>query len=736
MKILMATMALDIGGAETHIVELSKALVRRGHEVLIVSNGGVYVPEAEDAGVRHYEAPLHRRAVGEMRRSYGILKEIIQREKPDIVHAHARIPAMLCGLLAKKMKFPFVTSCHGVYQVSGVLRTLSDWGERTLAVSEDIRDYLVTEYKVPREHIHLTINGIDTEKFSPEASGAAVREEFSLGNAPVIGHVSRLDEEPALIARDLIEIAPALDQAIPGVRILITGGGTAFEELREKAAAVNKALGRACLVLTGPRTDIREMMAACDLFVGVSRAALEAMAAGKAVILSGAQGHTGLFSPEKLHKCIDTNFCCRTDPVATAEQMLREILEAWALPREEKDRLGRYGRETVMAHYSLDRMALDALEVYGQVRKRKYNVVMSGYYGFANAGDDAILDSIHQSIGEVSDEVGITVLSKDPALTRGQFGLEAVSRFHVGQVFSALRKCDVLLSGGGSLLQDTTSTRSILYYLAVMHTAHLLGKPVMLYANGIGPVRKGGNRRRTQKAVEKAAVVTLRDNGSAQELREMGVKRKDLYVTADPVFRLPPSSPERAAELLRGCALPEGKDFVVVSVRSWPDTEEFSRNLAKLCDHLRRSYDLEVLFMMMQPANDRAATERVREAMEEPSYLLDGLCTPRDLMGVLGQAKLCLAMRLHTLIFAARMAVPTMGLVYDPKVENYLKELDQPSAGHVHHFDAAAAIAAADALMADYDGALERMKEKSALLTAAAGENERLLLELLEQTKK
>ena len=105
-------------------------------------------------------------------------------------------------------------------------------------------------------------------------------------------------------------------------------------------------------------------------------------------------------------------------------------------------------------------------------------------------------------------------------------------------------------------------------------------------------------------------------------------------------------------------------------------------------------------------------------------------------MGVLGQAKLCLAMRLHTLIFAARMAVPTMGLVYDPKVENYLKELDQPSAGHVHHFDAAAAIAAADALMADYDGALERMKEKSALLTAAAGENERLLLELLEQTKK
>ena len=105
-------------------------------------------------------------------------------------------------------------------------------------------------------------------------------------------------------------------------------------------------------------------------------------------------------------------------------------------------------------------------------------------------------------------------------------------------------------------------------------------------------------------------------------------------------------------------------------------------------------------------------------------------------MGVLGKAKLCLAMRLHTLIFAARMAVPTMGLVYDPKVEHYLQELDQPSAGHVERFDAAAAIAAADALMADYDGVLARMRKKSGELTAAAGENERILLELLEQQVK
>ena len=133
MKILMATMGLDIGGAETHIVELSKELKSRGHQVAVVSNGGVYVPEIEAAGIRHYAAPLNRRSVGSMLQAQRILRQVIAREKPDIVHAHARIPAFLCGRLQKSMGFAFVTSCHGVYQVSGALRLLSNWGERTLA---------------------------------------------------------------------------------------------------------------------------------------------------------------------------------------------------------------------------------------------------------------------------------------------------------------------------------------------------------------------------------------------------------------------------------------------------------------------------------------------------------------------------------------------------------------------------------------------------------------------------
>ena len=733
MKILMATMGMDIGGAETHIVELSKELTHQGHQVVIVSNGGVYVPEVEAAGIRHYEAPLNRRSFSSMCQAQAVLRRVIQAEKPDVVHAHARIPAFLCGRLQKSLGFAFVTSCHGVYQVSGVLRLLSNWGERTLAVSDDIRDYLVEQYHIPPEHITLTINGIDTEKFSPGISGRPIRRELALGDGPVIAHVSRLDRETVTAARQLVDIAPALAREYPGLSILIVGGGTAFDELKAQAETANQAIGRTCLVLTGPRTDVNELVAAGDLFVGVSRAALEAMAAGKPVILSGAQGHTGLFTPDLLDKAVDTNFCCRTDPVATQEQLRNDVRTALALSPGKKEELGEYGRSVVQKLYSVHRMAADCLSVYDQVRRRRFRVVMSGYYGFSNAGDDAILQSIHGGILAASDNIQVTVLSHDPEQTRRQYGLDAVYRFDLVQVGRALRRCDALLSGGGSLLQDRTSTRSLLYYLMVIRWAKKLGKPVMLYANGIGPVTKPENRKKVKQTVELANVVTLRDRASAQELRDMGVKHPELHITADPVFNLVPADADRGRELLAKAGLPGGRKFAAVSVRDWPAARQFPQQAARLCDHLHRTYGLETVFLLMQPAADRETTEQVRRAMESPSYLLDVPATPSELMAVLGQAELCVAMRLHTLIFAARMAVPTVGLVYDPKVDSYLKELDLPSAGEVERFDVDRACQVCDELMADYDRILARLKERSAALSAAARENEALLLELLRK---
>ena len=465
-------------------------------------------------------------------------------------------------------------------------------------------------------------------------------------------------------------------------------------------------------------------------------AALVAMSAAKPVIVAGNEGYHGLFGPDKLAEAQAGNFCCRGLPVSRPETLLADVSAAFSLTREERERLGAYGRQVIFDHYSVRRMASDCLTMYEQVRRRKYRVVMSGYYGFSNAGDDAILESIQQAIHEASDEVAVTVLSNDPDLTRRQYGLDAIPRFRMWRVFSALRRSDALLSGGGSLLQDTTSTRSLFYYLSVIRCAELLGKPVMLYANGIGPVHKPANRRRVKRVVERAALVTLRDHSSARELRDMGVTRDDIRVTADPVFHLAPAGEARCAQLLSGTGIPGDRPFVAVSVRGWPGTGEFPRELARLCDHLYQAHGLEMLFLLMQPDKDREATRQVRDRMSAPSYVLDAPCTPRELMGVLGKAKLCLAMRLHTLIFAARMAVPSMGLVYDPKVDSYLRELDLPAAGNVDQFDGEEAIRRADRLLADYDGVLSRLKTRSGELAQEARENERLLLKLLEESKR
>ncbi|MDE6108373.1 MAG: glycosyltransferase, partial [Oscillospiraceae bacterium] len=327
MKILMATNGLDIGGAETHVVELAKELKRRGHDIVVVSAGGVYVKELEGAGIRHIKAPLNSRTLGPMVQSYRVLKKAIREEKPDVVHAHARIPGFLCGLLHKGNNFAFVTSAHWVFASEGMVRYLTNWGQKTIAVSEDIKQYLKENYGVPGEDVTVTINGIDTDRFAPEISGQSVKEEFGIPEGvTVLSHVSRMDDSRALAARYLIDLAPALCEQVKGLTLLLVGGGDVLEELKVKAEEQNRKIGRRAIIMTGARSDINSLVAAGDIFVGVSRAALEAMSAAKPTLVAGNEGYLGIFGPDKLERAIETNFCCRGDPPIDGETMKADVL--------------------------------------------------------------------------------------------------------------------------------------------------------------------------------------------------------------------------------------------------------------------------------------------------------------------------------------------------------------------------------------------------------------------------
>ena len=731
-KVLMALMGLEIGGAETHVVELSKELHRQGWEVVVVSNGGVYERELADAGIRCYHAPLHKRNAVLMQRSLSILHRVIREEKPDVVHAHARIPAMLCGILQRQMGFPFVTSAHWVFYVNFILKHAANWGERTIAVSDDIKQYLIDNYGIPAEHISITINGIDVEKFSPNVSGERVLQEFGLdASRPVISYVSRMDESRALVARQLVAIAPRLRGAIPGVQLLIAGGGDVFDEIKAQADAANAAAGENYVVMTGARTDINEIVAAGDLFVGVSRAALEAMAAAKPVIVAGNEGYIGLFGKEKLALAQENNFCCRGCPQSDEETLYQDIVEALCkLNGEQRTALGAYGREVIQEHYSVKRMARDAEAAYWEVIAEHTRVVLSGYYGFRNLGDDAILLALRDRLAETVPGAALIALSNRPEETREKCGIEAVNRFDPFAVRRAIKRATCFVSGGGSLLQDRTSTRSLLYYTALIRMAKRYGKRVMFYANGIGPVESARNRERVRAVAEMADFITLRDEESFTALREMGVQNPNIRVTADPVYAMPSGDRDRGLTLLTERGIPTDKPVVGVSVRFAAGMETNVAAFATFCDAV--SETAQIVFIDMQQGADEAASAAVRAQMRAESYEISAPYDPGTMVDMLACMDAVVSTRLHSMIFAACSGVPVLGVVYDPKVSACAHALGMPLAGDLEHFDVDRALTALREVLNDRAAYADKLRAATAELRERAKDNEAAFIELLE----
>ena len=742
-RILITTMSLDIGGAETHVLELAKELKRRSCEVFVASNGGVYVSQLESAGIRHYIVPIHKRNIFKMIESYFMLKNIIISQNIEIVHSHARIPGFICGFLYKKLDFAFVSTTHGVYYTGMGLKYLTDWGQKTIAVSEDIKEYLMDEYSIREKDIFLTINGIDTNAFSPDIDGSDIINEFELEGSRVIAHVSRLDSKSSTVARLLIESAYRLKEDFKDIKILIAGSGTEFELIKCIADEANRKLGSKVIIMTGVRTDVARILSVCEAAIGVSRSVLEAMAEAKPVILAGNedynQGFMGLFTPPMLKEAIKENFCCRASSRVTSALIYEEIKKVLNMTPDEKKYLGDFGRKVILEYYSVKNMTDDTLKAYEAALRQKslpqYNILMSGYYGFNNSGDEAILISMHSNIQNLGDNMNIVVLSNDPEGTKRKYGVDVVHRFKFFKVLRAIRKCDVLLSGGGSLLQDTTSTRSIMYYLSIILAAKLFGKKVMLYANGIGPVSKKSNRFAVKWVLNKVNLITLREENSYDELVSMGVKNPNSFVTADPVFTMDGIEKAAAAKLFADAGLPMKRPIAGISLRSWKNIEGFLEDIAVLCDYIYEKHNREIVFIVMQESRDLGVSRKVQAKMKNPSFVMSGGYSPYEIMGMISIMDFVISMRLHTLIFAARRRIPLIGLVYDPKIEYYLEKLKMPSGGGVTEFKLKKAMDMVDDMVLNKDKYVSVLEAEEEKLERKAHENEEHLIRLLEQER-
>lgn len=294
--------------------------------------------------------------------------------------------------------------------------------------------------------------------------------------------------------------------------------------------------------------------------------------------------------------------------------------------------------------------------------------VISGYYGFGNAGDEAILQAIIDSLQRQDRQAEITVFSAQPDQTAAEHQVRAVHRTSLGSIMGALRQADLFISGGGGLLQDSTSSRSLLYYLSLLTLARGLGCKTMVYANSIGPIRRPNNQKLARRVLEKVDHITVRDELSLQLLQDLGVQRPPMQLTADPVLLLGPPLVE-----------PEER-VIVVAVREWPSQHDFLGQVTLACRQLVRD-GFSILLIPFHFGRDLAVTERLAQEIGQGARCLTQPQNFAELMADLAQAEVVVAMRLHALIMGAVCNRPLVGISYDPKVQGFLHSVDQPVAG-------------------------------------------------------
>lgn len=742
MRILMVTMSMGLGGAETHILELSKGLKAMGHDVLLCSNGGVYVKELEEAGIRHYQAPLHIRTRASLSEGWQVLSRILKTERPDIVHAHARIPALLCSELCRRHHIPFVTTAHYNFRTSGLLKHLTRWGERTIAVSEDLKHYLMDNYSIPENHITVTVNGIATDKFSPQADAGNLYEEFNLPrDGQYVCTVSRMDANACRAAEILIEGAKTPCRRNPKLYVIIVGQGGRFEELKEKAEQVNAIVGRRCVIMTGGRTDISHFTALCDVFVGVSRSALEAMACEKPTILAGNQGYLGLYTEAVLPQCIATNFTCRgidyPSPSAVWDSVV-PLLEGRTPEGITMEEIRKQSRSIILSNYSVDRMARDCegvyLEILKENRHRNFDFVVTGYYGHNNSGDEALLSAVVRNLQRTCPQSPICALTSAPITTENTCNVTAVQRFNLPAVDRVFSHGKVLIFGGGNLIQDITSTKSLLYYLTLLRMARHRGMKTMLYANGIGPVIKESNRQRAAKVLNQCDIITLRDADSLKLLRSMGVNRPMIRLTADETLTLPVPDAAFCQQALRGFQL-DSKPYILVSVRQFKNTTpEFFQSLADAVSQLAHSRGLEVVLVPLHADADPEASKHFRSLLTCPSRFLPHPRTLPEMLSIIMGSQAVVGMRMHALVFAACCHVPFVGLAYDPKVKSFVGGFPSLACYDMPHFDATGFRSTMDRLLDHRDEIASEIENVVTEWQKLAAENAKLARQLLLAT--
>lgn len=343
----------------------------------------------------------------------------------------------------------------------------------------------------------------------------------------------------------------------------------------------------------------------------------------------------------------------------------------------------------------------------GSADERKRKILISGYYGFDNLGDEAILEQIISELSRLTSKDNIVVLSANPESTSSRYKVKAIARGDFAALFKELSEARLFVSGGGGLFQNTKSLGSILFYGLQIAAARSAGVPVLIYAQGIGPLNGPSANLLTKQFFSLSTQITVRDNGSENLCKSWGLKAGK---TADPVWNLSGSPLPPEVERL----FAKDASNVAISLRPHATfSEEHSRALAKILAQTLPE-PTNFLLVSLQEAQDRPVLERFRTFLQENNrdarFVNSALLPlPSTWLSFFARADMTVAMRLHALVMALSAGRPVAGLAYDPKVTAVCQEFEQPIL-----------ILTKDFRHADWEETLKTLTDKRARLEEAS----------------
>ena len=686
MKVIHLISGGDSGGAKTHVLSLLQNLNKTITAQLVCFRDGPFAEEARAMGIPTMICGGNN--IPHLRRE---LADYIREGGYQLIHCHGSRANMIGALLRKPTGLPVVSTVHSDYKLDYMGRpfarltfgAINAWALRHLdyriGVSDAMVDLLI-DRGFPPDRFYAIYNGID---FTPAPSqgdrlaylrglGADVEE-----NSVVVGIAARLN--PVKDMSTLIRGFAEGHKSCPRLRLVIAGDGEERQKLEDlaKELGVEKEVTFAGWISGGmdrfySALDVNALTSLSETF---PYALTEGARFHLATVATAVGGIPYLIDQDV------NGYLFTPGDWQTLGRFLAALGNGDALRREMGEKL----YEKASAKFSIQSTVDTQLHIYEEIIRRhtrpkrdRDGVVICGAYGRGNAGDDAILEAILQEMRSIDPDMPITVLTKDPKATRLTYRVRTAGRMDVLTWKKAMRHAGLYINGGGSLIQDVTSRRSLWFYLHNIQAAHKAGCKVQMYGCGIGPVLREQHRKLAASVLNaNVDVITLREPDSLKELQSIGVTKPEILLTADPALTLPAASEDEIDSVLLRAGIPPHGKYLCFALRNWKGFEDKAPLFAQAAKYAYETYSLTPVFAAVEKHLDPVAGRLAAAGLDIPHYFLDDAGRAGTIIGALSRMQAVVSMRLHALIFAAGQGIPLAGVVYDPKVSAFLRYIGQ-----------------------------------------------------------